>query len=137
VAIQPDGKIVTAGFAGERARFALAHFNRKRHAGCDLQQRRQGVQMVRLQCLRCRATNDGKIVAAGLANLRDCDCTSFAVARYTPDGALDATFGGDGKVTTNITKAPDSANAVAVQPDGRIVAAGQARNGFGLARYLP
>jgi hypothetical protein len=40
---------------------------------------------------------DSKIVAAGGAGK---DERRFALARYQPSGALDATFGGDGKVTT-------------------------------------
>jgi uncharacterized delta-60 repeat protein len=61
----------------------------------------------------------------------------FAVARYDPDGTLDTSFGGDGKVTTNFTAEEDVASAVAIQSDGRIVAAGKARgNRFALARYL-
>lgn len=61
----------------------------------------------------------------------------FAVARYDPDGTLDTSFGGDGKVTTDFTAEEDVASAVAIQSDGRIVAAGKARgNRFALARYL-
>lgn len=43
---------------------------------------------------------DGKIVLAGTcANARH---TNFAVLRYLPDGSLDPTFGGDGRVTTRV-----------------------------------
>ncbi len=53
-------------------------------------------------------------------------------------GALDRSFGGDGRVTTNITQRPDGAAAVVVQPDGRIVAGGSTAAGrFALIRYLP
>ena len=52
-------------------------------------------------------------------------------------------FSGDGIVTTDFAGQPDQANAVAVQPDGKIVVAGQATTGgstladgdFALARY--
>ena len=47
----------------------------------------------------------------------------FALARYNPDGSLDATFNASGKVLTNIGGF-DSANALAIQSDGKIVAAG-------------
>ncbi len=81
---------------------------------------------------------DGKIVAAGFlfdetANL------DFAVARYEADGSLDATFDLDGKARTDFFGLDDIANAVALQPDGKIVLAGTARVGFdlsiALARY--
>ena len=45
----------------------------------------------------------------------------FAVARYNSDGSLDTTFSDDGLLITDIG-GEDSANAVAVQPDGKIVA---------------
>jgi uncharacterized delta-60 repeat protein len=62
------------------------------------------------------------------------------VARAAP-GDLDGTFSGDGKVTTNFTTADDRASGVAIQANGRIVAAGWAgssfsrRERFALARY--
>lgn len=63
----------------------------------------------------------------------------FAVARYLPDGSLDPGFGGDGVVTTDFGGS-GAARAVAVQPDGRIVAAGSAitstGSDFAVARYL-
>src|SRR5215472_5110045 len=57
----------------------------------------------------------------------------------TQSGMLDTSFGTGGKVTTDFAGSGDSAAAVAVQPDGKILAAGGATiNGssaFGLARY--
>lgn len=79
---------------------------------------------------------DGTIVAAGRAGGTD---ARFALARYTSSGALDPTFGGDGKVLTNFTPGFDSAFGVAVQADGKIVAAGAAAGSGGriaIARYL-
>ena len=81
---------------------------------------------------------NGKIVAAGIASSPD--GTDFALARYNPDGSLDATFGSGGKVTTDFGDF-EQALGIAILPDGRIVAAGltfQAGTGedFALARYL-
>jgi uncharacterized delta-60 repeat protein len=63
---------------------------------------------------------------------------NFALARYKMDGSLDMTFGTGGKVTTDFV-AGSTAEAVALQTDGKIVAAGpaQASGGidFALARY--
>jgi uncharacterized delta-60 repeat protein len=62
----------------------------------------------------------------------------FALARYNPDGTLDSTFSGDGKLNTHFTKGQDAAaNAVAIQADGNIVAAGFSGPRFALARYNP
>jgi uncharacterized delta-60 repeat protein len=64
-----------------------------------------------------------------------------ALARYNSNGTLDASFGTGGTVTTDFAGFNDEASSVAVQPDGKIVVAGQAgpyvnRNfDFALARY--
>ncbi len=76
--------------------------------------------------------SDGKIVVAGKDGRR------FVLARYTPGGALDTTFGGDGKVATNLTAGDDFASDLAIQADGKIVVTGRAGgNGgrFATARY--
>jgi uncharacterized delta-60 repeat protein len=81
---------------------------------------------------------DGKIVAAGEGGVGD-----FALARYQTDGSLDASFGVGGKVTTDFAGSSDTAFALAVQGDGKLVAAGrtQVPDGqsvdveFAVARY--
>ena len=77
---------------------------------------------------------NGKVVAVGDSYERGTPNGTFALARYTRSGALDQTFGTGGKVTTDFQR-PSTALAVALQPDGRIVAAGGARGGVALARY--
>lgn len=80
----------------------------------------------------------GKLVAAGVAfNGADND---FALARYTSNGSLDTSFGTGGKVRTNFSSGSDDrAFGVAIQPNGKIVAAGQTTNAsgthFALVRY--
>jgi hypothetical protein len=49
----------------------------------------------------------------------------FGLARYNTNGSLDPTFDGDGKVTTSFGDS-DTADEVAIQADGKIVAAGSA-----------
>ncbi|HYR26817.1 MAG TPA: delta-60 repeat domain-containing protein [Thermoanaerobaculia bacterium] len=69
---------------------------------------------------------DGKIVVAGsggLSSFFSGIALDFQVARYNPDGSLDATFGSGGIVTTNIG-GNNSAEGVALQADGKIVIAG-------------
>ncbi|MCE7923900.1 MAG: T9SS C-terminal target domain-containing protein [Haliscomenobacteraceae bacterium CHB4] len=82
---------------------------------------------------------DGRIIAAGWAKMGATN--DFALARFTADGAPDLTFGTAGKLTTDIGSGDDQAIAVALQPDGCIVAAGWTFNGadldFALVRYLP
>jgi uncharacterized delta-60 repeat protein len=69
----------------------------------------------------------GRVVAAGVAG------GNFALARYTRNGDLDASFTG-GAVTTDFG-VHDTANSVAIDRRGRIIAAGGTGNDFALARY--
>ena len=79
---------------------------------------------------------DGKLVVAGETN--NGINYDVALVRYNANGTLDATFGTGGKVTTAIGTL-DYAYALAVRPDGKLVAAGETFNGstadFALARY--
>ena len=68
----------------------------------------------------------GRIIVAG-ASAHD-----FAIARLTPDGALDPTFNGSGTTTVAFDLAGDGidqAEGVLAQSDGKIVAAGYACSG--------
>lgn len=82
---------------------------------------------------------DGKIVAVGWATVGG--KYRFGLARYNVDGSLDSTFGTGGKVTTVFGGFEDTASAVAIQQDGKIVvvgttdANGSANYQFALARY--
>jgi uncharacterized delta-60 repeat protein len=67
---------------------------------------------------------DGRIVLAGQALRSSHD---IALARYMPDGGLDASFGDGGKVATDL-RGYDAAAAVAIQPDGRILVAATSQN---------
>jgi hypothetical protein len=59
--------------------------------------------------------------------------------RYTVSGILDTTFGNTGVVTTPIGPGSGYAHGVAIQPGGKIVAAGSAystsERDFAVARY--
>ncbi|MGW2205231.1 calcium-binding protein [Streptomyces sp. NPDC001774] len=77
--------------------------------------------------------SDGRILVAGRGGATGGD---FGLIRYNPDGALDPGFGTGGRVTTSFDGA-DIANAVALQSDGKIVAAGTGGpdSDFAVARY--
>ena len=80
---------------------------------------------------------DGKIVAVGAA-AGPSVTGDFTVARYEPDGSLDATFGDAGMVTTAIGGGRDEAQSVAIQENGRIVVAGtDSWRRFAVVRYRP
>ncbi len=73
--------------------------------------------------------SDGKIVVAGSTGDDRGDDIDFALVRYTRTGALDTSFNGTGKVTTNLGSVRDSGSSVAVQTDGKIVVAGSVVSG--------
>ncbi|MBL8184582.1 MAG: carboxypeptidase regulatory-like domain-containing protein [Blastocatellia bacterium] len=139
VAIQDDEKIVAAGFSGSTAEdFALARFNPNGSLDStfDLDGRvttsfgagRDGAYSVVIQ-------PDDKIVAAGIATMTNLD---FAIARYNPDGSLDASFDVDGLATTPISASSDEGRSVLLQADGKLVVTGFAlvgNNDFAMARY--
>ena len=81
---------------------------------------------------------DGRVVAAGVGG-----GSRFALVRRLPDGAPDPSFGTGGVAFTSFGAVFQAAYDVAVQRDGRIVAAGSAGEDSGrarrmaVARYLP
>lgn len=81
--------------------------------------------------------DDGKIVVAGGAyDNRD----RFALVRYTVSGTLDTGFGNGGMVTTPISLDNSTVQSIAIQDDGKIVAAGYVYDpfssyDFAVARY--
>lgn len=83
---------------------------------------------------------DGKIILSGKRDNRDGSYTSnYFLIRYNSNGSVDNTFGVFGKVFT--TFLCDGLNEIAIQPDGKILLAGQKKNDlaskgqFVLARY--
>jgi uncharacterized delta-60 repeat protein len=75
---------------------------------------------------------DGKIVVGGDS------VGTFALARYNPDGSLDTSFNGTGTVTTpGIVAGGGEISSLAIQPDGKILAAGAGGTNFIVARYNP
>lgn len=75
----------------------------------------------------------GVIVVAGGRGVGS--ASDFALARYSSDGSLDPSFDSDGRVVTDFG-VQEFAFGVAIQSDGRIVAAGLGSGDFAVARYL-
>jgi uncharacterized delta-60 repeat protein len=78
--------------------------------------------------------SDDKILVVGGSN------DDFTLVRYNSDGSLDTSFGTGGIVLTDFFGSPDTAFDLAIQPDGKILAAGYEGYGdgygkFGIARY--
>jgi uncharacterized delta-60 repeat protein len=76
---------------------------------------------------------DGKIVVVGISEDDDYSQDTASLARYNPDGSLDASFGVDGKLQIVYSDYDTSGKAIAYQADGKLVVAGS----FLLARLNP
>jgi uncharacterized delta-60 repeat protein len=139
VAIQGDGKIVAVGQNGD-GDFALARYIPD--GTLDTSFSGDGLQTTDFLGAGGLANDvaiqaNGRIVAVGFTS-GGATGSDFALARYNPDGSLDTSFSGDGRKRTNMGGS-DSANGVALQGDGRIVAVGNGGAGdgkFALARFL-
>src|SRR5581483_9634764 len=149
VAIQGNGKIVMVGanFDGiGGADFAVARYNVD--GSLDASFGTGGKVLTDFGRSYDQATAvaiqlDGKIVVVGRTQTGGSN-DDFALARYNADGSLDATFGVGGKVHTDLGATFfERANAVVIQWDGKIIAAGETNSAgrlvdttdFALVRY--
>jgi uncharacterized delta-60 repeat protein len=125
--VDPAGRIYVAGFSwGTGDGWGDFLVTRYQPTGeLDLSFNRAGFAVVDFgtnsedYCGAVAIAPDGKIVLAGGSQ------NHFAVARLNSDGTPDTTFSGDGRASAVVGGGNfDSAYGVAVQPDGKIVAAG-------------
>ncbi|MBP6391772.1 MAG: T9SS type A sorting domain-containing protein [Flavobacteriales bacterium] len=143
VAVQPDGKIVVAGYYGSlTSSFAVLRyhvdgsldstFDADGIVITDVTSQPDAIHSLVVQ-------PDGRIVVAGRSY--DAQQTKFSVARYNPDGSLDPTFDQDGIVLISVGGEADVCHSMILQPDGKIVLAGSCQLGtnddFALVRIHP
>ena len=145
IAIQSDGRIVAAGAVsnGPQSDFAIARYNS--NGTLDATFGTNGKVTTAFSntndfAYALAVQSDGRIVAAGVTDNGPNTPGDFAVVRYNADGSLDESFGDKGKVTTDFFGGDDSAHALKIQSDGRIIVAGSAGVAgegwnFALARY--
>ena len=136
MAVQADGKLVSAGYANVEGSYDFALTRHDVDGTPDPAFGTDGRVLTDVGAAggydvgRAVAVQpDGKIVVAGGSNARE--SYDFALVRYNADGTLDARFGTGGTVLTELS---GEAYAVAVQPDGRIVAAGPSNADFAVVR---
>lgn len=147
IAIQSDGKIVTAGYAGDNALIVRFHNNGtvdETFYNGDADQIR-GTVTVNLgdnTAAYAVATQplDDKIIIAGYVNLRAGD--NLFLARYKIDGMLDADFAESGYIITSFGNAQTQIFDVNLDFYGNIVVAGWTAQDEALAagliaRYTP
>jgi len=139
--VQSDGKIVVGGntWNGSNSDFLVARYNVNGTLDStfsddgwqttDLSVFAESVNSIVIQ-------SDGKIVAGG--NTSDQSGIRFALVRYNSNGSLDSTFSDNGIQISNLNSS-GQINSLALQADGKIVAAGNVWNGsnndVAVARY--
>ena len=143
--VQPDGRIVLAGSidappGAVGVDFALARYDA--NGGLDGSFGNGGTVTTNFSAGRDRGAalarqSDGKLVVAGLTTSASLAFNNFALARYLPDGSLDNSFGVEGRFAIDVGGGHSAAEGLAIQADGRIVAAGTAGNGLAVVRVLP
>ena len=142
LAIQTDGGIVVAGQRStpSSSRAVVQRYNP--NGALDAGFGRDGTVFTgfgrRFQSANAVAiAPSGRIVIAGSTS--NGTASRSALARYLVDGHLDRSFGGDGRVTTDVSRSAEQFTDVGIAPDGRVVASGWAELGlvpaFAAARY--
>ncbi len=143
LALDPDGKIVVAGYLdGERqGDLMVGRLHRNGVPDPDFGLGASGFAVTdtgsrsRLERLTAVAIDRGGMIVAGGQVARDRGAADFAVLRYDPRGELDRAFGHNGLATVDLGGREDRVNALAIQADGKVVAAGASENDFALARF--
>lgn len=144
VSLQPDQKIIMAGFDGtqyfQTTNTLIVRYTAE--GNLDKTYNKTGGQIYVFKYGETVFTSgisqpDGKFISAGYTwNGTDHD---FLVVRYNIDGSLDKTFSGDGIQITNVNASSNINIAVALQKDGKIVISGSSKNNvnldFALVRY--
>jgi len=149
VAIQPiDGKIVAVGYSyvpsAATQDFAVARYNV--NGILDNTFSSNGLLITNFNgkdlAFDIAIQPNRRIVVAGqvCAAPNTKGACDLAVARYNPDGTLDTSFSGDGKLTTDYGGSSNgSKGGIAIQPDGKILVGGFMYNGtdndFAVYRY--
>jgi uncharacterized delta-60 repeat protein len=133
IAVQRDGKIVLGGSSGTE--FASARLTS--NGVLDPAYDGDGVARTTVENggggYRLLVQPDRKIVVAGMATGTGRSDTDMAAVRWTAAGALDRSFGGDGKVLVDGgSQRNDRAQGAALAADGKIVLVGSSETDTGL-----
>ena len=132
-----DGRILAAGAAGDAV--GLARYLPDGRLDTTFGEAKNGTVTTGqglLNALSLATEAGGKLLVAGQAGPSG-GPFDFGVARYSPDGVLDPTFGDRGVVKTDLGATGEWASGVAAGPGGTVVVGGASGSSFTLLRYLP
>jgi uncharacterized delta-60 repeat protein len=137
VIIQPDGKIVVAGFvpsiSGIKAIF-IARYNS--NGSLDTNFNFDGIftsdsAFYPIEGKKLALQADGKIVVVGTYFDPSTLSEDIAIIRVNSNGFFDVSFDNDGIVIKDISGTKDNGNAISLQSDGKIVVVGKTYDGLG------
>ncbi|CAM8619322.1 Delta-60 repeat [Oxalobacteraceae bacterium] len=156
LAVQPDGKILVAGYTDKgngNYDFAVARYNPSGSLDTTFGSAGKVTTPIGDPTLagdyayKIGLQADGKIVVSGSSHLSVSPDSyyDFAVVRYLQNGSVDTTFGTNGTATVAVGTAGDFGVCQFVQPDDKILIGGWSESfiggrsviGFSLARFLP
>jgi uncharacterized delta-60 repeat protein len=150
VAVLPGGKIVVAGWVNSPNALALVRFNS--NGSLDTTFGTGGSVQIHFSGaisepdngwpVRLAIQPDGKLAILGTVTIyvpaiQNYD-TFAALARVNSNGTLDGSFGSGGEVVAALGPSASQASGLALQPDGKFVVVGKARNthdDLALARF--
>jgi uncharacterized delta-60 repeat protein len=132
--IKDDGKILICGYTTDYATYSLLILQLNANGTPDPTFGANGVVKTQTNSGEKNAfamaiQDDGKILLAGYAVNNDYRNAPI-VLRFSAAGVLDASFGTNGVATVPVTESDNDFSAIAVQSDGKIVAAGHISNGL-------
>jgi uncharacterized delta-60 repeat protein len=152
VLIQPDGKLLIAGTRNARSLTTATNFEIWRYnpdgtpdttfANAGLLQFTVNTADKFEEVADVVLLPDGRFVVGSTCKMPHVNGSNddFCLVRFKPDGSIDSTFGTNGIVTAEIGAGDDTLKAIALQIDGKIVAAGACGTPTGtgacVARFL-
>ncbi|MFN9435120.1 MAG: hypothetical protein ACK6DC_09320, partial [Planctomycetota bacterium] len=149
VVVQPDGRILVAGYTGKTTTennngessktrsYNISLIRLNSNGSLDRSFAAEGKRIVPFESsqsygLSATLQPDGRILVAGYFLNESSRNYDFALIRLNTDGSLDTDFDTDGKVLVAVGNGADGGNSITLQLDGRIVVAGMCdSNGFG------
>lgn len=123
--VQPDGKIIAAGTLLDTSQSVIFRYNPD--GELDLTFGTNGkVSIANGRAIELILQSDGKIVVAGVTGVSP--NTDFYIVRLNINGSFDTSFNTNGEVTVDFRGTNDSAIAVKIHTDGKIIVGGNSRN---------
>ena len=137
----PDGKILVAGeFKAHNYSLMMTSLSANGQINADFGL--DGISLTQLPNQFLEAVQmqvDGKILATEYQPTGGCCSADIKLIRLLDNGVYDASFGTNGIVTVNFLNENNQANAITMQPDGKIIIGGisgnQINSDFALARF--